>query len=102
MAVIELNNSNFESEVLSSDIPVVVDFSAQWCGPCQMVKPIFHKLADEITQAKFCSCDIDSNPDIARKYKVMYVPTLIVFKDGEVANTSVGLVSEEEILGLLN
>jgi thioredoxin len=102
MSVINVDNTNFETEVLKSDKPVIVDFSAVWCGPCQMMKPIFDKLADEITQAKFCACDIDKNVDIAKKYGVMYVPTFIVFKNGEIKNTSVGVVSEDEILKALN
>lgn len=101
MSVIDVDNNNFESEVIKSEIPVVVDFSATWCGPCQMMKPVFHKLAESVSGVKFCACDIDKSSDIARKYKVAYVPTLVVFKDGEAVNQSVGLVSENEILDML-
>lgn len=101
MSIISVDNNNFESEVLKSDKPVIVDFAAIWCGPCQMMKPIFEKLADENTDVKYCSCDIDKSPELAKKYSVMYVPTLIAFKNGEIANTSVGLVSEDDIKAMV-
>ncbi len=101
MSIILVDNNNFETEVLKSDKPVIVDFAAIWCGPCQMMKPIFEKLAEENPQVKFCSCDIDKSPELAKKYGVMYVPTLIAFKDGIITNTSVGLVSEDEIKAMI-
>lgn len=100
MSVIVLNKDNFEAEVINSDKPVLVDFAATWCGPCQMMAPIVHKLAEEKTEYKFCSLDTDNVPELAQKYGIVYLPTLLVFKNGEVINKSVGLVSEEEILSM--
>lgn len=100
MSVIDVNNSNFEAEVLNSNQTVIVDFSAVWCGPCQMMKPIFHKLADEMTDVKFCACDIDQCTELAQSYKVVYVPTFIAFKNGKAGKSCVGVVSEDEIKAL--
>ncbi|MGN1317898.1 MAG: thioredoxin [Lachnospirales bacterium] len=101
MSVIKVDSKNFESEVLKSDKPVVVDFSAIWCGPCQMMKPIFEKVASENSDIKYCSCDIDANSDLAKRYSVMYVPTIIAFNNGEIANTKVGLISEDELKSMI-
>lgn len=102
MSVITLNKDNFDIEVLQSDKPVLVDFAATWCGPCQMMAPIIHKLAEENDDYKFCSLDTDSCPEIAQKYGIHYLPTLILFNKGDAVDTSVGLVSEDEILAMFS
>lgn len=101
MAAIFVSNENFESEVLKSDIPVLVDFWAPWCGPCQMLGPIVEDVAEENTDIKVCKINIDENPDLAMQFKVMSIPTLVVFKNGEVYKKSVGVISKSEILELV-
>ena len=85
MAVIHVTNDTFEQEVLQAKEPVLVDFWATWCGPCQMVGPIIEEIAEERTDIKVCKIDVDENPEIARQYKVFSIPMLFVFKNGEVA-----------------
>ena len=89
MSVIVLNNDNFDSEVLKSDKPVLVDFWASWCGPCRMVSPIVDEIAEENDDIKVCKVNVDENQELAAKYSVMSIPTLIVFKDGKIANQMV-------------
>ncbi|MBQ8318802.1 MAG: thioredoxin [Lachnospiraceae bacterium] len=101
MAAIFVSNENFESEVLKSDIPVLVDFWAPWCGPCQMLGPIVEDVAEENTDIKVCKINIDENPDLAIQFKIMSIPTLVVFKNGEVYKKSVGVISKSEILELV-
>lgn len=101
MEIIKLTADNFEEEVLKADKTVLVDFFATWCGPCKMLSPIVDELASERDDIKVCKVDIDEDVSLALNYKVMSVPTLVVFKNGEVANKSVGLVSKEEIEALL-
>ena len=101
MSVVKVNSQNFEQEVLNSDKPVVVDFSAVWCGPCQMMAPIFHQMAEENTSIKFCSCDIDQSSDIATKYGVKFVPTFMAFKEGKTLDAKVGVVGKDEILDMV-
>ncbi|MBR3599451.1 MAG: thioredoxin [Lachnospiraceae bacterium] len=101
MAAIFVSNENFESEVLKSDIPVLVDFWAPWCGPCQMLGPIVEDVAEENTDIKVCKINIDENPDLAMQFKIMSIPTLVVFKNGEVYKKSVGVISKSEILELV-
>ncbi len=102
MAVIHLTKENFEKEVLQADVPVFVDFWAAWCGPCQMVGPVVEEMAGEVTNAKICKVDVDAQPELARQYKVMSIPTFIVFKDGNVAKRDMGAKSKEELLGMLD
>ena len=101
MAVIEITEANFETEVLKSDVPVLVDFWAVWCGPCQMQGPIIDELAEEVQGVKFGKLNVDENMGLAQKFRVMSIPTLIVFQKGEVYRKSVGVISEEEIAALL-
>lgn len=101
MAALHLNNENFEEEVLKSDIPVLVDFWAEWCGPCRMVLPIIEELASELKDVKVCKINVDEQEDLAAKYRVMTIPTLMVFKNGQAVNTSIGAKSKAEILKML-
>ena len=101
MAVIEITEENFEAEVLKSDVPVLVDFWAVWCGPCQMQGPVIDELAEELAGVKFGKLNVDQNMSLAQKYRVMNIPTLLVFRNGEVAANAVGLQNKEGIKKLL-
>ncbi len=95
-------DDNFKEEALSSDIPVLVDFWAPWCGPCQMMGPIVKELAGELdSKAKMGKLNVDENPTVAGKYKVMSIPTFLVFKDGEVVDQMVGGVTKEKLKEML-
>ena len=96
--VIEVNDQSFETEVIKSYIPVVVDFWASWCGPCRMLAPVTEKLSEEYAdRVKFCKLNVDENPEMARKYKVMSIPTLIFFKNGQLIEQSMGAVPEKTL-----
>ena len=102
MAEIILNKDNFESEVLKSDMPVLVDFWAAWCGPCKMLAPTIAELAEEYKgKVKVCKYNIDDDASIAIKYGVVSIPTVILFKDGEVADKSIGFVPKVAIEAML-
>lgn len=101
MAVIEITEENFEAEVLKSDLPVLVDFWAVWCGPCQMQGPVIDELAEELAGVKFGKLNVDQNMNLAQKFRVMNIPTLLVFRNGEVAASAVGLQNKEGIKKLL-
>jgi thioredoxin 1 len=101
--VLELNDTNFDSEVIKSEQPVLVDFSATWCGPCKVLTPIVEKLADEcVGQFKVGKIDIDESPNVTAKFGIRGVPTVIVFKKGEKAGQHVGVTNKETLLKLLN
>lgn len=91
-------SDNFNEEVLKSNIPVVVDFYADWCGPCKMLSPFVSALEPMYQgKVKIGKLNVDSSPDIAEKYNVMSIPTLLFFKNGELVNTSVGLISKDSL-----
>lgn len=101
MEALHITKDNFESEVLHADKPVLVDFWASWCGPCQMLLPVIEELAGEVTDAKICKINVDEQPELAERYRVMTIPTLMVFKDGQAVNTSVGVKPKNAILEML-
>ncbi len=98
MKVIEATTATFENEVLKSDKPVLVDFNADWCGPCQMLKPTIEQLSDERDDVKFVSVNIDENDDLAYDYNVSSIPCLVLFRDGTETKRSVGLKPKSEII----
>ena len=92
-----INQNNFEEEVLKAPGKVLVDFWATWCGPCRMQGPIVDELSEERSDVKFCKLDVDDNMDIAQTYRVMSIPTLILFENGEIRQTMVGLRQKAEL-----
>ena len=101
MAALHLTTENFRKEVLEYEGVAMVDFWASWCGPCQMVGPIIEEIAGEVTDAKICKVDVDENPELAKEYRVMSIPTLMVFKNGEAVKREVGAKPKDEILDML-
>ena len=101
MNVIKVTNDTFEKEVLNSNIPVLVDFYADWCGPCKMLSPTVDEVANENDDIKVVKVNVDEAQDIAIKYQVMSIPTLVVIKNGNEVNRSVGVIDKEEILSMI-
>ena len=101
MAVTKITNENFETEVLQSDKPVLIDFFATWCGPCKMLSPVVDSIAEEPPEIKICKIDIDEEPSLTERFGIMSVPTLVVMKNGEIVRTSVGFKSRDAVLSLL-
>ncbi len=100
---VKITANNFEEEVLKSDIPVLVDFYADWCGPCKMLAPIIAQLAEEYQgKCKIGKCNIDDDITLAQKFRVMSVPTIIIFQNGEAVATSVGVVSKNDLMDKIN
>ncbi|MBQ3087083.1 MAG: thioredoxin [Clostridia bacterium] len=101
MAVLHITKDNFESEVLNSEKPVLLDFWASWCGPCKMIAPFVEEIANERSDIKVGKINVDDDPELAVRFQVMSIPTLIVFKDGKEQKRNVGLISKERILQML-
>ena len=103
MNEVRLTKNNFKDEVLNSDIPVLVDFWATWCGPCRMVAPIVEEIADEYDgRIKVGKVNVDEEPELAMQFRVASIPTLMVFKNGQLVNTAVGYRPKADILALLD
>ena len=101
MSAIQVNKDNFQEVVLNSDKPVLVDFWASWCGPCRMVAPVLEEIANERSDVKVCKINVDEEPELAGRYNVMSIPTLLVVKEGLVVNQAVGARPKSQILSLL-
>jgi thioredoxin len=102
MSTLTITKENFENEVIKSDLPVLLDFWAEWCGPCRMVSPIVEEIAGETTTAKVGKINVDEQPELAAAFKVMSIPTLVVMKDGKVLSSVVGARPKADIVKLLN
>lgn len=102
MQEINVTTSTFETEVVKSEQPVLVDFWAAWCGPCKMLMPTIEELAQSQDEIKVCKVNVDDEPQLAMQFKVMTIPTLIAFKNGEVVGKLVGVQTKDKILGLFD
>jgi len=101
MAYINVNKHNFQEEVLQSDRPVLVDFWASWCGPCRMVIPLIEEIAEEREDIKVVKINVDEEQELAMQYQIMSIPTLMVFKNGEITAQALGALPKNQILDLL-
>lgn len=100
---LEFNDGNFEAEVLNSDKPVLVDFWAEWCGPCRMIGPVVEEMAGEYDgKAKIGKVNVDNNPEISVKYGIRSIPALLIFKDGQVVDQIVGAVPKPQLIKQLD
>ena len=101
MKVLHINKDNFHKEVMNSEKPVLLDFFASWCGPCRMVGPILDEIAEEREDIKVCKVDIDQQPELASRFRVMSVPTLMVMKEGKIVEQSIGARPKHQILAMV-
>ncbi len=101
MAVIKLTKDNFDQEVMQSGKPVLIDFYADWCGPCKMMSPVVEELSDEMPDVKVCKINIDEEMDLAQRFGVMSIPTFISFNDGEIRGKQIGAVPKSALVDLV-
>jgi thioredoxin 1 len=100
--IVHVSDATFDAEVLNSDIPVLVDFWAEWCGPCKMIAPVLDEIATEYSgKLKVCKVDVDANPDIPPKFGIRGIPTLIMFKGGNAEATKVGALSKTQLTAFI-
>lgn len=102
MSALKITKENFETEVIKSEKPVLLDFWASWCGPCKMLSPVVDEIAGEVSHAKVCKVNVDEQPELAAQFRVMSIPTLAIMKGGKVVETSVGVKPKQAILSMLN
>ena len=101
MSAYKITKENFQEEVLNSEKPVLLDFWASWCGPCRMVGPILDEIAEEREDIKVCKINIDEQPELASRYRIMTIPTLMVLKNGQIMEQSVGAKPKHQILAMV-
>lgn len=101
MAILHITKDNFEQEILKSDVPVLVDFWATWCGPCRALGPVLEEIASETSSVKIVKVNVDEQPELASQFRIMSIPTMILFKSGEVADKTVGLLPKDEVLNFI-
>ena len=101
MSVLTITNSNYNTEVTNSDKPVLLDFWASWCGPCKMLSPVVDEIAEETADIKVGKVNVDEQPELARQFGVMSIPTLVLIKDGKIGQQSVGVKPKTEILSMI-
>ncbi len=102
MSVVTVTQANFENEVMKSSVPVLIDFWTGWCGPCKMLSPVIDEISEEVTDKKICKVNVDEQPELARKFGVMSIPTLVVMNNGEIVNKSLGVQPKNSVLSMLN
>lgn len=101
MSVLQITKNNFDTEVMNSEKPVLIDFWASWCGPCKMLSPVVDEISEETTDVKVGKVNVDEQPELARQFGVMSIPTLVLIKDGKVAEQSVGVKPKDTILKMI-
>lgn len=101
MEILNLSNENFNKEIIESGVTAIVDFYADWCGPCKMQSPIIDKIAEEHSEIKVGKVNVDDNQELAEKYGIMSIPTILIIKNGEVTKQFVGLTTKDEILSCI-
>ena len=102
MSVVTITSNNFEEEVIKSQVPVLIDFWASWCGPCRMLSPVIEEIAGEVTDKKICKVNVDEQPELARRFGVMSIPTLVVMKNGELFKKSLGVQPKSSVMSMFN
>lgn len=101
MAILHITKDNFEQEVLKSDVPVLVDLWATWCGPCRALGPVLEEISSEVSTVKIVKVNVDEQPELASQFRIMSIPTMILFKGGEVVDKTVGLLPKDEVLNFI-
>jgi len=101
MSVVTVTKDNFEEEVMKASVPVLIDFWASWCGPCRMLSPVIEEIAGEVRDTKVCKVNVDEQPELARQFGVMSIPTLVVMKNGQVTKKSLGVQPKSSVMSML-